>query len=45
MGSEGGDPHFECFMVSDQLQAFHRHGLIYEKSNPESHFDLITTKA
>jgi hypothetical protein len=23
------EPHFECFMVSDQFQAFHKNGLIF----------------
>lgn len=32
-------------MVSDQLQAFHRNGIIYEKSNQDNSFDLITVKA
>ena len=44
-GKEIGDPHFECFMVSDQLQAFHKHGLIYEKETHDNYFDLITTKS
>ena len=42
---EKGDPHFECFMVSDQLQAFHKNGLIYEKETHDNYFDLITTKS
>lgn len=32
-------------MVSDQLQAFHKQGIIYEKSSHDNSFDLITTKA
>ena len=32
-------------MVSDQLQAFHKHGLIYEKETHDNYFDLITTKS
>lgn len=39
------EPHFECFMVSDQFQAFHRNSLIFEKSrNDANSFDMITAK-
>jgi hypothetical protein len=32
-------------MVSDQLQAFHRNGIIFEKSSQDNYFDLITARA
>ncbi len=41
---KGEEPHFECFMVSDQLQSFHKNNLVYEKQNHDNYFDLITAK-
>ena len=39
------EPHFECFMVSDQFQAFHKNGFTFEKNIADAtSFDLITTK-
>ena len=32
-------------MVTDQFQAFHRNGLIYEKQTSEASFDLITARS
>jgi hypothetical protein len=32
-------------MVSDQFQAFHKHGLIFEKEENKNYFDLITAKS
>jgi hypothetical protein len=32
-------------MVSDQLQAFHRNGILYEKETHDNYFDLITAKS
>jgi hypothetical protein len=32
-------------MVSDQLQAFNKYNIIYEKESIESDFDLITAKS
>lgn len=38
------DFHLECFMVSDQFQAFHRNSLVYEIEKQDNYFDLITAK-
>lgn len=32
-------------MVSDQLQAFHKNNIIYEKQSTDNDFDLITAKS
>ena len=32
-------------MVSDQLQAFHKNNIIYEKETYDNYFDLITAKS
>jgi hypothetical protein len=32
-------------MVSDQFQALHRHGIVFEKEENSNYFDLITAKS
>lgn len=32
-------------MISDQLQAFNKNNIIYEKESMDKHFDLITAKS
>jgi hypothetical protein len=41
---EGEEPHFECFMVSDQFQALHRNGLLFEREGTEDYFDLAPAR-
>jgi hypothetical protein len=42
---EGEEPHFECFMISDQFQALHRNGLVFEREGEEDYFDLAPARS